>query len=384
MEIHGHFDEKFAAVRDEFERNFSEKDDIGASFAVTIEGEPVIDIWAGHRDAAKTLDWEEDTIVNVWSSTKPMYFMSALMLADRGDLDLYGKVTDYWPDYGQNGKETTEVRHFLSHSAGLPGFGEKLTMEQLCDWDHVISVLERQEPWWEPGKVAHYHALTQGFLVGEIVRRVTGKSLGTFFKDEIAEPLGADFHIGVDPAIFPRIAEIIAPPPLSEGSAPTSPEPPAELKGRVDGTPPCFPPHTNQASWRQAEIPAGNGHGNARSIARIASAVANHGTVDGVTLMSAEGVERIFDQQITMNEAPIGMGYGLQALMAGAPRDSKVCGWGGAGGSTHIIDMDRKASMSYVMNQMNHDLVGGPRGWMLQRRFYESLGLVRTRESYGA
>ena len=380
MEIHGHFDEKFAAVREEFELNFTEKDDVGASFAVTIEGESVIDIWAGHRDAAKTLPWEEDTIVNVWSSTKPMYFMAALMLADRGELNLYGKVTDYWPEYGQNGKKSTEVRHFMSHSAGLPGFGEQLTMEQLCDWDYAISVLERQEPWWEPGKVAHYHAMTQGFLVGEIVRRITGKSLGTFFREEIAGPLNADFHIGVDPAIFPRVAEIIAPPPLQEGD---TPEPPAELRDRINGTPPCFPPHTNQPDWRQAEIPAANGHGNARSIARIASAVANNGTVDGVTLMSPEGVERIFDEQITMDKGTLGMGYGLGALGAGAPRDSKVCLWGGAGGSTHVIDMDRKASFAYVMNQMNHDLVGGPRGWMLQRRFYESMGLVKPRERYG-
>ncbi len=373
MEIHGFCDEKYAPVREEFERNFTERGDVGGSFAVTVEGEFIIDLWAGYRDRNKTLPWEEDTIVNVWSSTKPMYFMLALMLADRGELDLYGKVTDYWPEYGQNGKQDTEVRHFLSHSAGLPGFGEKLTLEQLCNWDYVISVLERQEPWWQPGKLAVYHALTQGFLVGEIIRRITGKSLGTFFKKEIAQPLNADFHIGVDPSVFPRVAEILAPPPLPEpdGEAPPPPEVPAFMKGRIDGTPRCYPPTTNEPIWRQAEIPAGNGHGNARSIARVASAVANNGTVDGVTLLSAEGVERIFDKQIDMGETPLGMGYGLSTLAAAAPRDSKVCWWGGAGGSTHVINMDRRASFSYVMNQMNHDMVGGPRGWTLQKTFYK-------------
>ncbi|NQV87234.1 MAG: beta-lactamase family protein, partial [Woeseiaceae bacterium] len=151
MIVNGYCDEKFASVREEFERNFEQRGDIGASFAATIEGEFVIDIWGGHRNAAKSIAWEEDTIVNVFSSTKPFYFLAALMLADRGQLVFEDKVTKYWPEYGQKGKEATEIRHLMSHSAGLPGFGVQLSLEQICDWEFVIGVLERQEPWWEPG-----------------------------------------------------------------------------------------------------------------------------------------------------------------------------------------------------------------------------------------
>lgn len=374
MEIHGFCDEKFAIVRDEFERNFTEREDVGASFAVTVDGEYVIDIWGGHRDGAKTLPWEKDTIVNVFSSTKPMYYLAALMLVDRGELDFYEKVTRYWPEYGQNGKENTEVRHFMSHSAGLPGFGEQLTLPQLCDWDYVIQLLERQEPWWPPGTLAHYHALTQGFLIGELVRRITGRSLGTFFRDEIAQPLGADFYIGVDPDLFPRVAEMLMVPPWPKGhEQPKPPAMPEELKGRVDGIPDCMPGETNSEIWRRAEVPAGNGHGNARSVARVSSLVANGGTVDNVTLLSEEGVERIFDKQMVMGDVQLGMGYGLNQKRVGAPDESKVCWWGGAGGSTNLVDMTHRASMSYVMNQMNYDIVGGPRGYGLHKSFYKAL-----------
>ena len=195
MEIHGYCDERFQSLREEFEKNFMERGDIGASFAVSIEGELVADIWGGHRNQALTLPWEENTIVNVFSTTKTMTTLCALMLIDRGQLDINTKVTEYWPEYGQNGKQNTLVKHFMGHTAGLPGFGEQLTETEFYDWDTVIRVLERQEPWYEPGTICAYHAITQGYLVGELVRRITGVSLGTFFRQQIAEPIGSDFHI---------------------------------------------------------------------------------------------------------------------------------------------------------------------------------------------
>ena len=161
-------------LREEFERNFTERGEVGASFAATVEGEFVADLWAGHRDAAGTLPWEDDTLVCVFSVTKTMTALCALLLVDRGELSFDAPVTHYWPEYGQNGKETTEVRHIMGHSAGLPDFGEPLTHVELYDWEHVIGVLERQAPAWRPGEDCAYHALTQGFLVGEIVRRITG------------------------------------------------------------------------------------------------------------------------------------------------------------------------------------------------------------------
>ncbi|MGD8416754.1 MAG: serine hydrolase domain-containing protein, partial [Pseudomonadales bacterium] len=209
MEIHGFCDERFAGVREVFEANFTERGDVGASFAATVDGEYVIDLWAGHADAARTRPWTEDTIVNVYSTTKTMTFLCALMLADRGELDLDAPVVEYWPEYGQNGKEKTLVRHFLSHSAGVPGFDPAVDSATLYDWDACTANLAAQAPWWEPGSKSGYHAITQGYLIGELVRRITGRSFGTFFREAVAEPVGADFHVGLPPAEFDRVAEMI-------------------------------------------------------------------------------------------------------------------------------------------------------------------------------
>ena len=373
MEIYGHCDERFAAVRDEFERNFTERDDCGASFALTLEGEYVIDIWGGHRDGAKTLPWEEDTIVNVFSTTKTMTALSALLLFDRGELDFDDKVTKYWPEYGQNGKEETLVRHFMGHTAGLPGYGEALTYEQLYDWDEAIRVLERQEPWWQPGEICAYHALTQGHLVGEIVRRISGEPLGTFFRKNIAGPLGADFHIGLDPTHYGRTAEM-----LSGGAAPEMPEDmtPEFMRGRENGVPDVMPPETNAERWRRAELGAANGHGNARSVVRAQTPVANGGSAFGVDLISQSTIDQIFREQGTVFGigATHGIGYGLAGLFAAVmPDDVKSSFWGGAGGSTILLDHTNHIVMSYVMNQMAVDLLGDARGGNLTKAVYESL-----------
>ena len=373
MEIHGHCDERFAALREEFERNFAERGDVGASCAATVDGEYVVDIWAGHRDGAKTLPWEEDTIVCVFSTTKTMAALSALVLFDRGELSFDDLVTKYWPEYGQNGKESTEIRHFMGHTAGLPGFGEKLTDAQLYDWDYVIGVLERQEPWWRPGAECGYHAITQGFLVGEIVRRITGMSLGTFFRENVAGPLGADFHIGLDPTHFGRTAEM-----LSGGAIPEMPEEmtPEHMRGRVDGTPDVMPPVTNTDGWREAELPAANGHGNARSVVRAQTVIANGGTAFGVNLVSPATIEQIFREQGEMvGGVRHGIGYGLSGFFTGdVPKDVKMCFWGGAGGSTILLDLTNRACLSYVMNQMDMNMLGDERGARLTERFYEGLG----------
>ena len=373
MEIHGHCDERFGALREEFERNFTERGDVGASCAATVDGEYVVDIWAGHRDAAKTLPWEEDTIVCVFSTTKTMAALSALVLFDRGELSFDDPVTKYWPEYGRNGKESTEIRHFMGHTAGLPGFGQKLTKAQLYDWDHVIGVLERQEPWWRPGAECGYHAITQGFLVGEIVRRIAGMSLGTFFRENVAAPLGADFHIGLDPTHFGRTAEM-----LSGGAIPEMPEEmtPEHMRGRVDGTPDVMPPVTNTDGWREAELPAANGHGNARSVVRAQTVVANGGTAFGVNLMSPATIEQIFREQGEMvGGVRHGIGYGLSGFFTGdVPKDVKMCFWGGAGGSTILLDLTNRACLSYVMNQMDMNMLGDERGARLTERFYEGLG----------
>ena len=379
MDIHGHCDERFARVRDVFETNFIERGDVGGSFAVTVEGEFVIDIWAGHADAARTRAWQEDTIVNVYSTTKTMTFLAALILADRGQLDLGTPVTEYWPEYGQNGKERTEVRHFLSHTAGVPGFDPIVKGDALYDWDACTANLAAQATWWEPGSQSGYHAITQGFLIGELVRRITGKSMGTFFREEIAVPLGADFHIGVAPSDFERVAEMISPPAQEGAANPFEAMGPDSVPARVFASADIGDGAVNSPGWRQAEIPAANGHGNARAVVRAQTALANGGSAFGVELLSAAGAARIQEEQIDNTDAVLmmplryGMGYAFpNDLMPMSANDTGMF-WGGAGGSTIVVDQENHVCLSYVMNQMAAAIVGDVRGQSLGKMVYECL-----------
>lgn len=377
MEIHGFCDERFAPVRDAFETNFTERGDVGASFAATLDGEFVVDLWAGHADAARTRPWQEDTIVNVYSTTKTMTFLSALILADRGELDLNAPVVEYWPEYGQNGKEQTLVRHFLSHSAGVPGFAPTVSSAELYDWEACTANLAAQSPWWEPGSKSGYHAITQGYLIGELVRRITGRSFGTFFRETVADPLNADFHVGVDPTHFPRVAEMI--PAAADGEITPPTLDPATITARVFASAELGNNAVNSPGWRQAEIPAANGHGNARSVVRAQTALANGGRAFGVTLLSEAGCRRMLEEQIDGTDAvlmmPIrfGMGYAFpNPLMPMSPSQSGMF-WGGAGGSTIVVDQEHHVCLSYVMNQMKAAIVGDPRGASLGKAFYDAL-----------
>jgi CubicO group peptidase (beta-lactamase class C family) len=313
MNIEGSCDDRFARVRDAFEANFTERGDVGACFAVTLEGEYVVDLWGGYQDAARSRPWVEDTIINVYSTTKTMTFLCALMLADRGELNLDAPVADYWPEFAAGGKEQVLVKHLLSHSAGLPGFSRNLSSEELYDWDLCCADLAAQSPWWTPGSQSGYHAITQGYLIGELVKRITGRSLGTYFRDEIARPLDADFHIGVDPRDFPRIADLIE----AVETAPILEADPESIPGRVFGGLESTPESTASAGWRQAEIPAANGHGNARSVVRAQTPLANGGKAFGVELLSAAGCARALEPQTDGQDLVLGlpirfaMGYAL-------------------------------------------------------------------------
>ncbi len=378
MEIHGFCDERFAKVREAFERNFTDHGDVGATFAATIEGEFVIDLWAGHADKARTRAWEEDTIVNVYSTTKTMSFLTAFVLADRGLLDFNAKVTDYWPEYGQNGKQDTEVRHFMSHSAGVPGFEPKFPgAEALYDWDGCIANLERQAPWWTPGTQSGYHAVTQGYLIGELVRRISGRSIGRFFREEIAEPLGADFHIGMDDAVFPRVAEMIpddAPPPGGFGDMD-----PNSIPARVFASVAADTDAVNTPAWRRAEIPAAGGHGNARAVVRAQTPLANDGKAFGAEILSPAGCRYMREEQTSGPDAVLilpvrfGLGYAFPSDMMPMSPNEDAMFWGGAGGSTIVVDQPARVCLSYVMNQMKAAIIGDQRGGGLGKTFYECL-----------
>jgi len=372
-DIHGTCDPRFEPVKAAFAANFANGLEVGASVAVTLEGEPVVDLWGGHSDAAKTQSWNEDTIVNVWSSTKTMAAMTMLLLADRGEVDLYAPVSKYWPEFAENGKENVEVRHFLSHSAGLSGMAEPVENGALYDWDWMTDALARQAPWWEPGSQSGYHALTQGHLLGEVVRRVTGTSIGEFFHQEIAGPLDADFHIGTPASCDPRIAELIPPTAAMELGKDDS------IASRTFHNPGVDVGETATRAWRGAEIPAANGHANARSIVRIQTAMANGGTAFGKTLLSEDGTRRIFDEQTNGPDLvlaiPIrfGMGYGLNSPFTPLGPNKNICFWGGYGGSLVFVDQDARLCMSYVMNRMESGLMGDTRGLGLVMAMYLSM-----------
>ncbi|MGB5484052.1 serine hydrolase domain-containing protein [Parasphingorhabdus sp.] len=370
--IHGTCDPRFAAVKMAFENNFREHGDLGASVAITLDGEFVVDLWGGHLDEARTKEWQEDSLVNVWSSTKTMAAMSLLLLADRGDVDLYAPAARYWPEFAQNGKEAVEVRHFLSHTAGLSGMEEKVEGDALYDWDWMTGALARQKPWWEPGTQSGYHALTQGHLIGEIVRRVTGQTIGNFFRTEIAEPTGADFHIGADEALDARIGNLVPPPSRAALDADS-------IAGRTFANPGVDATRPRDRAWRAAEIPAANGQGNARSIVRAQTAMANGGQAFGKTIMSEAGTRRIFEKQsegvdlVLGLPLTFGMGYGLNSASTPISPNKNTAFWGGYGGSSVIVDQDARLCFSYVMNKMESGLLGDPRGFGLAAAMYMSV-----------
>ncbi len=368
IEIQGYCDERFANVKEIFAEHFKLGLDIGASLAATLNGKFIVDLWAGYADAAKTRLWERDTIVNVFSTTKIMATICILILVDRGQLDLDTPVAKYWPEFAQNGKEVLPVRYLLSHTAGLSGWNERFSFEGLYDWTLCTTKLAAQKPWWKPGTKSGYHAVTFGYLLGELVRRITGKSIGTFFREEVATPLGADFHIGLAEENDPRVAELIPPKlPLlfkiignSIVQKILSFHPAIKTLTR----PNMFKimDATRTRAWREAEIPAANGHGNARSIARIGAALACGGELDGVHLLSPSILEQALQEQtyrkdlVLRSPVRFGLGFGLPCKEVPFPHQRTLF-WGGLGGSLAVMDLDAKMSLGYAMNKMGADIL---------------------------
>ena len=360
VQVHGTCDERFGEVRDALAESLA-KDDVGASVAVAVRGELVADLWGGYADAGRTVAWEENTITNVWSTTKTMLALCALILADRGDLDLDAPLVRYWPEFGA---ADVRVRHVLSHTAGLPVWDTPITLGDLSDSPKVTALLAEQEPRWTPGEIGCYHALTQGFLLGEVVRRITGKTIGAFFAAEVAGPLGADFHIGLPDGLHDRVAPSLAPP-----GGLTVP-PPTELFDAAPN-PEFVPEDTNTAVWRRAEIPSGAGYGNARSVAAVQSVLSAGGTAGGVRLLSRAGCERALEEQYH------GLDYGLGVSMRyglGYGISGRNCFWGGMGGSLVFNDLDAGLTVAYAMNQMLDAIVGDGRGMTMVAAAYGGLG----------
>lgn len=312
--VHGYAADRYSVVRQLFEDNLSSGAEVGASFCATQNGETVVDLWGGFADAQRTRPWERDTIVNVYSTTKTMSALVALLLADRGELDFACPVAKYWPEFSANGKQDVTVAQILSHSSGMSGWREPFTGADFYDWEKATRLLAAQAPLWEPGTASGYHTYTFGFLIGEVVRRISGTSLGVVFREEIAKPLGADFWIGLPESEDQRVAELIPfeLPPTAAETVLTEIQSITLSNTRTDVE------QTRTREWRAAEIPSVNGHGNARSIAEIHALLANGGTVDGKRIMSERGCRKAQEEQVRGpdlvmmgREVRFGLGFGL-------------------------------------------------------------------------
>jgi CubicO group peptidase (beta-lactamase class C family) len=376
-DINGTCDDKFEAVRDTLAKNIDAGEEIGASILVDLDGHIAVDIWGGFRDEARTTPWDEHTITNVWSTTKTITSLAALMLVDRGLLDVDAPVATYWPEFAAHGKENVLVRHLMSHTSGVSGLEQPATVEDLYDSERAAERFAAQAPWWEPGTASGYHALNFGHLIGEVVRRISGKTLKQFVAEEIAAPLGADFQIGAQQSDWDRIANVTPPPPLPIDLAALGMDSPA-VKTFTGPTPNAE--DANTPGWRNADIGAANGHANARSVARVMSVIPRGGEVDGIKLLSPQTIDLIFREQSNGVDLVLGVplrfgiGYGLP-LADTIPYipDGKICFWGGWGGSLIIMDTDRRLTIAYMMNKMGAGVIGSDRGARYVQAVYDAV-----------
>lgn len=390
-EISGSVEPGWEKVADAFATNFADGKENGAAVAVYKDGQPVVDLWGGVADPATGRKWEQDSIVLIFSSTKGMTAILAALLAQRGELDIDAPVASYWPEFAANGKEAIPVRWLLSHQAGLPAVDRRFTIDELCDWDTVVNELAAAPPLWEPGKHHAYHALTYGHLVGEVLRRISGKSVGTLFQDEIAEPLGLSTWIGLPESEEPRVARLTPAPPVE-------PEALQQLLDTVFGEGSLFdrsvlgvPPGlvTEDDGWfgsrqiRAAELPAGNLVSDARSLARVYAATI--GEVDGIRLLSDDSVRTATTVQ-TDTSTPwgmppgledfgitVGLGFQVHTPMADLLGPSSF-GHGGAGGSVGMAAPEHGIGFGYVMNRMLTEIPNRPRNQLLMDAVRECVG----------
>lgn len=395
MAVQGDCAPAFRAVRDEFERNFAERGDVGASVCVTLDGEPVVDLWGGLADPAARRPWQRDTIGLVFSSTKGAAALCAHMLIDRGLLDLDAPVASYWPEFAQAGKAEITVRQVLNHQAGLPAVRTPLRPGGLYDWDYIVQTLAAEEPLWPPGTRQGYHAATFGHLVGELVRRTTGRGLDRFFRDEVAEPLGLDFHIGLPEEHEDRVAPTTRPDPTPRGepvsafiAAMKDPQSIQALAWLNTGRPRGAREYDSPTAHR-AVLPSQGGITNARGLAAMYAPLALGGEHNGVRIVGPNAVRRMGVVSSALGVDAVlliglrfALGFWKSSDNRGGPpgaRDSVILseeGFGhpGMGGSIGFADPGARLSFGYTMNKQGRGVCLNERGQSLVDATYRALG----------
>ena len=401
--ISGYCEDNFIEARNIFEKSISSGFELGGSIAVEVQGKKVIDLWGGHLDHSQSKAWEENTLVNVFSTTKGIAAICLLQLIEKGLLDIEKPVCEYWPEFSVNGKENIPVKYLFCHKAGLCGVREPLESGAFSNWNLITSELAKQEPLWEPGTAHGYHAITYGHLVGELLRRIDGRTIGQYFKEEIAEPLNLDFWIGLPDSEFDRVSDIYPskPGPLQYLFPLLTKLPRFVLPGRAkflldfgDTSKPVGaafnnPPissnrgmEANTKQWRNAEIPAANGHGTARSIAKLYGILANGGSRDGIHVLSPETIEKGRQTQSDGKDLVLGgmrtrfgLGFMLGTENVSMGPNPNAFGHGGAGGSLGFSDPDNNISLGFVMNQMHQGITAWKTATDVAESVYKALSL---------
>lgn len=392
--IQGYCADAFAEVGEEFRRNFSARGELGASVCVKLGGKTLVDLWGGYADEGRTQAWNEDTVCLVFSCTKGAVSIAAHMLAISGDLDLDAPVTTYWPEFGAAGKETVLVRHLLSHQAGLPAIRTPLDPGAFYDWDHMIKVLAAEEPFWRPGSAHGYHGLTFGFLVGEVIRRVSGQTVGQFLRTEVSEPLGLDLQLGTPASDHARVSHVngMVPPapgePVSQYLVKAMTEPTsmqALMMLNTGGY--LVPEEWDSPAALQAEIPATGIVANARGLAELYSALVHDRKIGRVEFSWEDIVGMGAVQSAVVEDimlfAPgrwtLGFTKGATSPRGVEPPARTVLsedafGHTGHGGSIGFCDPVADLGFSYVMNQMDPDLGVSAKAQSLIDATYRALG----------
>lgn len=384
-EISGRIDQRFSRVREAFEENFKKGLEIGAAVSIWVDGRPVVDLWAGYADRERERLWQQDTLVNVYSATKGMTAICIHQLLERGLIDLNEKVARYWPEFAQAGKKDIPVHWLLSHQAGVPAVGRPLPPEAIFDWQTMTSAVAAQAPWWEPGTRHGYHVRTFGWLLGELARRVTGQTLGNYFREAVAGPLGLDFHIGLSDDHHYRVASITplpkSPPNVEPNLTRIFLQQPDCVTSKAFMNPPNYrlPDCPNSPQWRRAELPASNGHGTARSVAKFYGTLACGGELNGVRILTPESIEKARTQQsrgldeVLQVETRFGLGFMLQVPGLRMGPNDRAFGHPGAGGSLGFADPEARIGFGYVMNRTGHEILADIRSATLVKALYESL-----------
>lgn len=367
----------FEPVRDAFRQNFDARGELGAAVAVISHGTVLVDLWGGWADPERTRPWNQETLTNVWSATKGMIAICALQLVESADLDIDSPVTRYWPEFGEAGKDTIPVRWLLSHRSGVTGVDPRrpVRVEDLFDWPKMVRLLEAQAPLFKPGTVSGYQAISFGYLVGEVIRRITGQTVGEFLMTNVARPLSADVHIGIDQHDIDRCSIMVEPTETSVAAVEAAMPEPGTAMSAALANPQPLGRHANDPRWRRAEIPAANGHATAHGLATVYAALADRSErlLTDKTIELARTGQGLCTDVVAGLSNEFGLGFTLGSVQHSFGPNPRAFGHDGFGGATGFADPENAIGFGYVMNQMGTGLRDDPRKMALVEATYSCL-----------